>query len=275
MDGNLFWANLTFLIGDLLLSQPIHRLANHLALESATNPSQKRKIYRYSFGLTNPIAGSDHSFVTGHHFVEILFLFLTLLGRYPRHREGWLAAQAKETARKWILFANGKEPWDEYIVSQPLQTASAKIAICDDLRGWHVKTIAEDEQQSQTDPWGRRRYDGWEAIEEAYLSLQINGAEGTDEEAWARDLDAFRLGLLGSLSGRQLKAGTDTANKNHEGRGIGGQKRGHREGRRGGCERALRHVAVTASGTLWVSGHRGVASYSVGSFLPLLGYTPP
>ncbi|KAJ9607899.1 hypothetical protein H2200_007978 [Cladophialophora chaetospira] len=208
MDRNLFYGNLTYLMGDLILSQPIQMLANHLALESAKSSSQKRKIYRYSFGLTNPIPGSDHSFVTGHHFVEILFLFLTLLDRYPRHREGWLATQAKETAKRWILFASGQEPWDEYIVSQPQHTASAKIAICDDLRGWHVKTVSEDEKVSQTDPWGRRRYAGWEAIEEAYQSLRTQGA---DEEAWSRALDAFRLGLLGSLIGAQNEA--DTGNE--------------------------------------------------------------
>lgn len=198
MDANLFWGNLTYFVGDLMLSEPIHRLANHLALQSATNSSKKRKIYRYSFGLSNPIPGSDHSFVTGHHFLEILFLFLTLLDRYPRQRGGWWAAQAKETAKKWILFANGKEPWDEYIVPQPGRTDKAKIAICDDLRGWHVKTIAEDEEQSQTDPWGRRRYDGWEAIEEAYLSLRHAGGH---EETWAQAVDAFRFGLLQSLTG--------------------------------------------------------------------------
>src|SRR6201999_1289500 len=198
VDGNLFWSNLMYLVGDLLFSQPIHNMANQLALQSgsASNPGKKRKIYRYSFGLTNPFPGSDHSFVTGHHFVEILFLFLTLLDRYPRHRDRWLEKKAKETARRWILFANAREPWDEYVVAGSPESGDARLAVCDDIRGWHVKTLSQDEEESKTDPRGRRRYDGWAAIEDALGSLND---PLLDEKASAQIVQTARLKLLGSF----------------------------------------------------------------------------
>ncbi|OQV01425.1 hypothetical protein CLAIMM_06789 [Cladophialophora immunda] len=156
-DQNLFWRNLTQLIGDMFFSVPIHRLVTRLARQNTAagdGDAPKRKVYRYCFGLSNPFPGSDHSFVTGHHFVEILFVFLTLLDRYPGHRDRWLERQAKETARKWILFANGQAPWDEYMIDESGDTNSAKMAVCDDIRGWHVKTMAQDEEESKSDPWG-------------------------------------------------------------------------------------------------------------------------
>ncbi|KIW67235.1 hypothetical protein PV04_06500 [Phialophora macrospora] len=200
VDANLFWGNVMYLVGDVLLSQPIHHMANELALQTATasGSAMKRKVYRYSFGLTNPFPGSEHSFVTGHHFVEILFLFLTLLDRYPRHRNGWLANQAKESAKRWIMFAHRKEPWDEYIVHQASGTGDAKIAVCDDVRGWHVKTVSQDEEESKSDPWGRRRYDGWAAIEGALLSLK---APEMDLKTFEQKVQMARLQLLGSVVG--------------------------------------------------------------------------
>ncbi|EXJ71675.1 uncharacterized protein A1O5_05483 [Cladophialophora psammophila CBS 110553] len=152
-DKNLFWRNVTHFFGDIFFSVPIHQLVTRLARRNTATTTtdsvaSKRKVYRYSFSLSNPFFRSDHSFVTGHHFVETLFLFLTLLHRYPTHRDKWLERQAKETARRWILFANGKEPWDEYVVSESGDTNSAKMAVCDDIRGWHVKTMAQDEEES-------------------------------------------------------------------------------------------------------------------------------
>ncbi|KAK4935544.1 hypothetical protein LTR10_023407 [Elasticomyces elasticus] len=144
MDANLFYGNLTYLIGDMMYSAPYDKLANMLGQDG---PSKTRNIYRYAFGLSNPFPASDHSFVTGHHFVEILFIFLTLLDRYPKHRDNWLAKQACETARRWITFAHGQQPWDEYVVHDT-DERQAKIAVCDDLQGWTVKTVAQDEEDA-------------------------------------------------------------------------------------------------------------------------------
>ncbi|KIX92188.1 uncharacterized protein Z520_12069 [Fonsecaea multimorphosa CBS 102226] len=198
-DKNLFWRNLTQLIGDMFFSVPIHRLVTHLArqnIATSNSGAPKRKVYRYCFGLSNPFPGSDHSFVPGHHFVEILFVFLTLLDRYPTHRNKWLERQARETARKWVLFANGEAPWDEYMVAESGDTNNAKVAVCDDIRGWHVKTMSQDEEESKSDPWGPRRYVGWGAWEKAYQALK---KPGMSTQAWAQSIHMARLRVVGSL----------------------------------------------------------------------------
>ncbi|OAP60918.1 hypothetical protein AYL99_05920 [Fonsecaea erecta] len=223
-DKNLFWRNLTELIGDMLFSVPIHRLASRLARQNTTATSNNnngdtsaRKVYRYCFGLSNPFLGSDHSFVTGHHFVEILFVFLTLLDRYPTYRGRWLERQARETARKWILFAYGQSPWDEYVVGEDGDTNEAKIAVCDDIRGWHVKTMSQDEEESKSDPWGPRRYVGWGAWEKAYQALK---KPGMSTQAWAQSIHIARLRVLGGLRAREGEAesgsGTEKANAGQE-----------------------------------------------------------
>lgn len=206
-DRNLFWHILTYFYGDLLLSAPTQKLANSLASHSLANGKQ-RKIYRYIFGPSNPFAFGDHAFVVGHHFLEITFLFLTLLDRYPRHRDRWLEKQAKKTAQQWILFANGKAPWPEYEI-QDEGGSGAKVAVCDDIRGWHVKTVAEDEQESQEDPWGPRRYAGFTAIEAAYEALREPGME---DDAWADKVHTVRRLLLGR-NGSSSTSSTSSQNE--------------------------------------------------------------
>lgn len=195
IDANLFWYYLTLFAGDILLSDPMHRLANAL-VESTSGP--QRKVYRYSFGLTNPFLGSDFSFVTGHHFVDMLFLFCTLLDRYPHHRDNFLERQALETARKWVTFAHGQEPWDEYRGDREL--VQRKIAICDDLRGWETRTVAQDAEVSKSDPWGERRYAGWEVFGQVYDSLRTE----TDTPAtWEDKVNQARLAILKTASYRK------------------------------------------------------------------------
>ncbi|KAF7558986.1 hypothetical protein G7046_g5167 [Stylonectria norvegica] len=187
LDPNRLWTQLTLFYGDMMFSAPYDMLSNALSSHKEGNG---RNIYRYSFGLTNPFFGSPISYVTGHHFVEILFVFLTLLDRYPTHRNNWAAHQAQETARRWITFANGQEPWDSYRIPENGQVADAKISICDDLRGWTVRTLEEDEMISKNDTWGPRRYGGWKAFNKAFSSLK---AEGDDD---ARHSDAVNLARL-------------------------------------------------------------------------------
>ncbi|KPI36645.1 Para-nitrobenzyl esterase [Cyphellophora attinorum] len=196
-DSNLFWQNLMTLAGDMWLSEPIHRQAQQLAGHKLDGNS-KRKIYRYSFGPSNPFPGSTQSHVTGHHFIEILFVFLTLLDRYPKHRDRWLQRQAEETAKRWILFANGKEPWEEYKIDEQHDARDAMIAICDDIRGWHSKTVAEDKKESQSDPWGPRRYAGWKAISDAYESMRT---PDMDEDAWQQAVHEARMKILAGAVG--------------------------------------------------------------------------
>lgn len=186
-DHNLFYHSLTYFVGDIMFSSWYHRLAADLGRD------KKRKIYRYAFGLSNPFFGSQHNFVTGHHFLEILFIFLTLMDRYPKHRDNWLAKQACETAKRWIKFANGHEPWDEYGLKDGQDEREAKIAICDDFKGWHVKRLAQDEEESKSYPAGPRRYAAWRVYNEALDALR---EPGMSEDAWGTKVDAARTQII-------------------------------------------------------------------------------
>ncbi|KEF61326.1 uncharacterized protein A1O9_02891 [Exophiala aquamarina CBS 119918] len=183
IDENRAWSQTSKLMGDLIFSAEIERLTKRLGLD------EHRKIYRYSFGLSNPIPGSLHSFATGHHFIDILFLFLTLIDRYPTHRNNYYRGQAIETARRWISFAHGQAPWEAYTTKSD-GVPNAKIAICNDLVGWTTRTIAEDEEISKNDPWGPRRYGGLRAIIAALDALR--SAE-VSEEMYCQKTQAIKL----------------------------------------------------------------------------------
>lgn len=197
MDANLFWMNLTILIGDMFLAEPMHTLANTLAGSEfggrkGISVRSRRKIYYYRYCLTNPFPGTRFHSVVGHHSVEILYIFMTLLDRYPKTRNRFFARQAVETAKRWIAFANGKEPWDEYV---PVSAGGeGKIGVCDDLRGWTVRTRAEDEITSMDDPWGDRRYGGLETLREAMTHLEREGSEEEDKANVARR-QMFKVGV--------------------------------------------------------------------------------
>jgi hypothetical protein len=174
----------------LVFSVGYFRLSSIL---TARRDAKKRKVYRYSFGLSNPFPGSSFSFAVGHHFVEILFVFLTLLDRYPTHRNGWLGRQARETARRWVTFAHGQEPWDPCIVPDGAVPGDAKNSIGDDLVGWTVRKLREDEEVSKNDPCGERRYAGWRTMLAAFDALKINGNDG---ELNTAGLQLLQLGLV-------------------------------------------------------------------------------
>lgn len=103
------------------------------ASEREEEKERQRKIYRYTLSLTNPFPRSGRSYVTWHHGVDNHFQFLNPLERYQRRRNEFIAKQAIEMARWWIIFSNGKEPWGEYI--PPTQGGQGKITVCDDIRG--------------------------------------------------------------------------------------------------------------------------------------------
>jgi carboxylesterase type B len=180
---------MSIFLGDLMFNSNYHLLCK--ALSSNAN-RKARKIYRYHFCLSNPIPGNTHSFVTGHHFVEILYLFLTLFDRYPTHRDEWTKRQALETASRWITFANGDPPWEEYSALDG-RAGEAKIAIADDLVGWTTRTVDEDERVSRNDPWGSRRYAGWRAFEAAFEALKVDGESA---DIYSEKVTRARLQLM-------------------------------------------------------------------------------
>ncbi|KAJ5371768.1 Carboxylesterase type B [Penicillium concentricum] len=157
MDEGLFWQHLMVIMGDLIFSEPAHSVAVAVAQNG------RQRLYRWQFGLQNPFPGSAFSYTTGHHFVELMYQFMTLTGRLPPHRNHFLRRQGEEMARSWIRFANGLPPMPG---AKPYDIEEGSIMICDMLHGWTVRTRAEDEAISQQDPWGPRRYRQWEVLNE-------------------------------------------------------------------------------------------------------------
>lgn len=184
MDDGLFWQNAMVIMGDMILSEPTHSTAVSLA-----HNGQKR-LYRWQFGLQNPFPGSPFSYTTGHHFVELMYQFMTLAGRLPTHRNHFLRRQGEEMARSWIRFANGLPPMPG---AKPYDLEEGSIMICDMLKGWTVRTKAEDEVISQQDPWGPRRYRQWEVLSEEFkrAGRTEDGARSENER-----IEAARNGLL-------------------------------------------------------------------------------
>lgn len=165
MDPTLFFTSLMPLMGDVIFSEPMLALSDHLA---RLTPKQ---IYRYTIALSNPFPGPHHdSHVVGSHAVEMLYLFNTLSSRYPVYRDEFYERQALEMGRRWIAFANGKDPWERYLPEE-----GAKLAICDDLVGWEMRTRHVDEKISQEDPRGPRRHGGLRAIKDAFAQLERDG----------------------------------------------------------------------------------------------------
>jgi carboxylesterase type B len=183
MDQNLFWTNIMMIGGDTIFAEPNEHICEVL---TRSNSPKKRRVYRYQFCMPNPFPGTPFSFVHGHHFVDLLYQFMNLTFRYPKHRDHFLERQAVGFARAWIRFGNGLEPWE----NSAYDPKDKKIAICDDLRGWQVRTRAEDEEISKDDPWGPRRYKQYEILREELRKA------GKGHHATEADAEAARNKLL-------------------------------------------------------------------------------
>ncbi|CAI7590855.1 unnamed protein product [Penicillium glandicola] len=184
MDEGLFWQHVMVIIGDQVFAEPTHSAAISVARGG------RQRLYRWQFGLPNPFPGSVFSYATGHHFVELMYQFMTLSARLPTHRNHFLRRQGEEMARSWIRFANGLPPMPG---ARPYDLEEGSIMICDMLQGWTVRTRAEDEVISQNDPWGPRRYHQWEVLnEELKKAGWINSGSGSDNES----IEAKRNALL-------------------------------------------------------------------------------
>jgi carboxylesterase type B len=193
MDEGLFWQHAIDLMGDLIFSEPVH--STTIAIAKA----RQQKIYRWQFCLQNPFPGSVFSYSTGHHFVELLYQFMTLTARLPTHRNNFLRHQAEEMARCWIRFANGLPPMS---AAKPYDLEQGNIMICDMLQGWSVRTRAEDEVISQNDPWGPRRYHQWEIVnEELKRAGQLQSLTGSYNEK----VEAIRNQLILLLEASELR----------------------------------------------------------------------
>ncbi|KAF3095392.1 hypothetical protein TWF569_005175 [Orbilia oligospora] len=183
MDQMKFFVRLMYLIGDLFFQQPTVQMVDGLSKAyynpQASGDGRRQKVFRYQFNLPNPWPGSPFSYVSGHHFVEMFYQFMTFRERYPTHRNKFYQRQSEEMARLWIAFANGKDQWEEY-----KEQTGYKIQICDDVNGWHSRTRDEDMERSKDEQWGERRYKQWELITEGFENLEKEG--GKEKVEWAR-----------------------------------------------------------------------------------------
>ncbi|KAF3210259.1 hypothetical protein TWF191_011219 [Orbilia oligospora] len=173
--GDDFWEGYIFRNG---LTHAKHKKFVKM-FKTASGDGRRQKVFRYQFNLPNPWPGSPFSYVSGHHFVEMFYQFMTFRERYPTHRNKFYQRQSEEMARLWIAFANGKDPWEEY-----KEQTGYKIQICDDVNGWHLRTRDEDVERSRDEQWGERRYKQWELITEGFENLEKEG--GKEKVEWAR-----------------------------------------------------------------------------------------
>lgn len=197
MDANLFWTRLNTLAGDLMFSrktpsrfllllshslwgrlttllflpEPIDTLVRSLMTsqqQKSSKPSPSKTLYRYNLTLRNPFPGSLFYGVAGHHFVELLFQFMTLLERYPTPG---LREISTEFARKLIKFANGEAPWSPY------EAENEYIAVVSSRDGWQVYKREEDVIQGAVSEDGGRRYEAWGVMEHVWANLGQNKEE--------------------------------------------------------------------------------------------------
>lgn len=194
MDEGLFWQHAIVWMGDLVFSESTHSAAVAVA------QNKRQAIYRWHFGLPNPFPGSIFSY-TMHHFVELMYQFMTLSTRLPTHRNHFLRRQGEEMARSWIRFANGLPPMPD---AKPYDLENGSIMICDMLQGWSVRTRAGDETISQNDPWGPRRYQQWEIWdEELKRAAERKAGDGSDNEK----IEAMRNELISLMNATEHEEG--------------------------------------------------------------------
>lgn len=163
IDPNAFWTKLLYLVGDIVFSQPAHKLINHLASIPATSPL-KKKLYRYTMTMRNPFPGSNLHQIPGHHFIDLFFLFQTLQERYPSQK---LRDLSQEFGKAWLRFGVGKEPWEEFKKGE----GEENIMVFNGVDGCSLRSRVEDERLSAVAEEGERRYKGWEAIAEVFEGL--------------------------------------------------------------------------------------------------------
>jgi hypothetical protein len=178
-------------MGDIMFSEPTNKVA--VALGS---PSNRKKVYRYTQTQRNPFQGSYLHQIPGHHFIESLFLFQTLMERYPSQK---LRDLSEEYGKRWIRFAVGQEPWEEYRLDG--EEGEGNIMVINGRTGFEIRSRKEDEAEGAVCEEGERRYSEWETVAEVMGDIAKVGGVQLAELArwkWGTDDGVFRLaGLKG------------------------------------------------------------------------------
>lgn len=192
IDINLFWGKLNHLMGDIMFSQPAHKLTRGLA---TTSGPHKMKIYRYHQSIRGPFLGDAQFQIPGPHSIELTFIFGTLKDKYPSKK---LRDLSDEYGKRWIAFGVGQKPWKEF-------GAEENIMVIEGRKGFDLRTRKEDEAQSRLAEEGERRYKAWETFQEVMSDL-VHERGATRAAAarmmWCTDGGIYRLaGLKGPFGG--------------------------------------------------------------------------
>ncbi|EXA32045.1 hypothetical protein FOVG_16713 [Fusarium oxysporum f. sp. pisi HDV247] len=179
MDQNLFWTRLCTFCGDVMFSLPCHILSKELWQSG-------KKQYRCTLSLRNPFPGSFFSNVLGHHFIELVYQFMTFMERLPLQRQRDVCVGF---ARRWTAFAYREEPWPQYT------WVDETVAVADSREGWVARSRVKDLEVSAYDEGGQRRYEKWEALDEVFRSL---------EEKAPAAVEALSFPTLVTLGNKQL-----------------------------------------------------------------------
>ncbi|KAG5795627.1 hypothetical protein H9Q69_005306 [Fusarium xylarioides] len=131
-----------------------------LGAENAKRSGKKQ--YRCILSLRNPFPGSFFSNILGHHFIELVYQFMTFMERLPLQRQRDVCVGF---VRRWTAFAYGEEPWSQYT------WVDETVAVADSREGWVMRSRVKDLEVSAYDEGGQRRYEKWEALDEVFRSL--------------------------------------------------------------------------------------------------------
>lgn len=118
--------------------------------------------------------------IPGHHFVDGLYLFMTLHERFPSDK---YRSVSTEFSRRWIVFANGLPPWTKY------DMISESVAIVDEIQGWKDMNRIDYELASGS-YCGMSRVKAWEIAAEI-LAKQVEQAPMALRQMQAKSLIAL------------------------------------------------------------------------------------
>ncbi|KAF5962787.1 carboxylesterase, type B [Fusarium bulbicola] len=111
-----------------------------------------------------PFPGSFFYGVLGHHFIELVYQFMTFMERLPLQRQRDVCVGF---VRRWTAFAYGEEPWSQYTWVDKV------VEVADSREGWVVRSRVRGLVVSAYDEGGQRLHEKWEALDEVFRSLGV------------------------------------------------------------------------------------------------------
>jgi carboxylesterase type B len=105
-------------LNDYIFASPLEQTASELST-TGTN------VYTYYFDRPSPFASPMHG--VAHHALDLIYVFGNLMQGMEDERD---VEMSKQIMQKWIMFANGKEPWDGFSTGKGLHiTPDAELVV--------------------------------------------------------------------------------------------------------------------------------------------------